>query len=151
MESRETMVKACEELGVKHVAAEMEVSTSVLYNQINDPNRTDLLKRFIDFCKATENDTTITWACEKLGGVFIPNKEISAEEIEAVSTAYVSKSVKEFGDVITVIGEAIQDGEITANEALKIKKEWEDLKRLLEGFVHVCIDMHEKKLTGKSF
>lgn len=148
MDSREIMIKACKELGTKHVASEMGVSTSVLYNQMNDPNRTDLLKRFVDFCEASESDAPIKWACEKLNGVFVPNRDVSVEELEAVTTTYVSRSVKEFGDVITVMGEAIHDGVITESEALTIKKEWEELKALLESFVHVCLGKHQNKRKG---
>ncbi len=149
MDSRGTMKAACDNVGIKCVADKMGVSSSVLYNQMNEDKRIDLLKRFVDFCEATESDIPIKWACEKLGGVFVPNKEVSDEELGAVTTTYVSKSVKEFGDVITVMGEAIEDGVITENEALKIKKEWDELKTLLESFVHVCLNKRSEKLKRK--
>ena len=76
MDSKEAMRVACKDVGVKNVAAAIEVSPTGLYNQINDPERNDILNKFVDFNNACENDIAIRWACEELNGIFITNPDL---------------------------------------------------------------------------
>lgn len=51
---------------------------------------------------------------------------------------YIPSALKEFSDVIKVISEALKDNSISQAEATKIRKEWEELKIILETFVLRC-------------
>jgi len=91
----------------------------------------------VDFVDATGSDLGVEWACEELGGCFVRNPEVSVTRGKRAGD-YVSTTVKEFGDVLKEIGESLGDGRVTKEEAARIRKEWEGLKRLLEAFVLSC-------------
>jgi hypothetical protein len=137
MDSKEAMKLACKQVGVKNVAAAIGVSPTALYNQINDSAKKDLLMKFVDFTAACEDDTPIIWASEALDGIFVKNPNIQVEAQNTLSTC-VPTSLKEFSDVIKEISEAMQDGKVSKEEAVKIRKEWEELKVVLESFVLAC-------------
>jgi hypothetical protein len=137
MNSKEAMKTACSRIGIKVVAEALGVSSSAIYNQINDESKNDILQKFVDFVSACEDDTPIEWACEQLNGVFVKNPDLMVKNTDIVQN-YVPNSLKEFSEVIREIGIAMADGKVTADEAERIRKEWEDLKRLLETFVLAC-------------
>jgi len=137
MNSKDAMRSACKEAGVKIIAENMSLSPTAIYNQINDDDKNDILARFVDFANACGNDIPIAWACEELNGMFVRNPHIRATR-EQFENDCVSDALKEFSDVIKEIGSAMADGKITKDEAQGIRKEWEELKRLLEAFVLAC-------------
>ncbi|MCK5845661.1 MAG: hypothetical protein KAG97_13190, partial [Victivallales bacterium] len=57
---------------------------------------------------------------------------------ENVDPDCVPEALKEFGDVIKVIGSALSDGCVTRKEAEIIRREWDELKMLLETYVLSC-------------
>lgn len=65
MDSKEAMKKACKDIGVQEVASCLGLSKTALYNQINDPDRQDILQKFIEFNDACENDISLKWVCEE--------------------------------------------------------------------------------------
>ena len=136
MNSKEAMREACEELGIKAVADALEISPSAIYNQINDETKKDILGRFVDFVNACGNDVAIQWACGELNGFFVPNPETRVAE--RIDPDCVPEALKEFGDVIKVIGDAMRDGKVTRKEAEGIRREWDELKVLLETYVLSC-------------
>ena len=134
MNSKETMKAACQRVGVKTVAESLGLSPTAIYNQINDKHKTDILQKFINFTVACEDDKPIRWACEELNGIFIKNPQVQVQDDKKVYDC-VPQVLKEFSDVIREIGTAMADGVVSAEEAVKIRKEWEELKALLESFV----------------
>ena len=134
MNSKEAMKAACQQAGVKTVAESLGLSPTAIYNQINDINKTDILQKFVDFTTACEDDTPIRWACEELNGIFVKNPQVKVQNDKKVYDC-VPQVLKEFSDVIREIGTAMADGRVSAEEAVKIRKEWEELKTLLESFV----------------
>jgi phage portal protein BeeE len=136
MNSKETMKLAAKQTGVKEIAQALGVAPSTLYNQMNDEDKVDILQRFVDFSNLCANDVAISWACEQLGGSFTPNLKI--DNYQTAASECVARSLKEFSDVIRAIGDAIADGKITLEEAESIRKEWQDLKSLMESFVLAC-------------
>lgn len=144
MDSKEAMKKAVKQTGVKEVAASMNMSASTLYNQMNDEDKTDILQRFTDFATLCSNDIAIQWACEQLGGTFVPNIKTQPDK-ELCARDCISRSLQEFADVMKAIGSAIADDSISKAEAADIRKEWEEVKSLLEGFVFACeLGYHQK-------
>ncbi len=137
MDSKEAMKQSCQKVGVKTIAEALGLSATAIYNQINDDSKNDILQRFVDFTTACEDDTPIRWASEELNGVFIKNPDLTVNKDDIMRNC-VSNSLKEFSDVIKEIGEALQDKKVTSDEAQKIRKEWEELKVLLETFVLAC-------------
>jgi hypothetical protein len=46
--------------------------------------------------------------------------------------------VREFADLLTVIAVASADSKVTQAEAKQIRRRWEDLKSVAEGFIHAA-------------
>ncbi len=134
MNSKDAMREACKDVGIREIAEVLEMSPSNFYNQINDPNRKDLLSKFVDFCNACENDKAIAWASEELNGTFVKNPDISHPKLQDPNEC-ISTSLKEFGDIVREINLAAKDQKISKEETASIRKEWEELKVVMESFV----------------
>ena len=137
MNSKEALKLACDERGVKEIAENLKISSTAIYNQINDPDKNDILNKFVDFVNACGNDIPIQWAAAELNGIFLKNPDIEAKK-EEIRQRYVPEALQEFGNVIKEIGEAMADGKVTPEEAESIRREWDKLKILLETFVLAC-------------
>ncbi len=137
MDSKEAMRRACENVGIKTVAESLGLSQTAIYNQINDEHRKDILAKFVDFVNACGDDSPMVWACEQLNGMFIRNPEVTVDRFQNANQC-VSDTLREFSDVIKEISIALQDNKVTRDEADRIRKEWEELKLLLESFVLAC-------------
>lgn len=137
MNSKEAMKAACDKVGVKQVASVLGISPTAIYNQINDPEKKDLFQRFAEFVDACESDLPINWICEEFNGYYVKNPDVLAKNNEEAQN-YITSTVKEFGDVLQEVGSALSDGKVTKVEAGKIRKEWEELKCMLESFVLAC-------------
>ena len=49
------------------------------------------------------------------------------------------KILQEFSDLLDAVSSSVEnDGDIDAKEAKRIRREWEDLKRITESFVVAC-------------
>jgi hypothetical protein len=137
MNSKEALKKSCEERGVKEIAENLKISSTAIYNQINNPDKNDILSKFVDFANACGNDIPIQWVCEQLNGIYIKNPDVVAKH-DSMTPPYVPEALKEFSDVIRAISDAMDDETITVEEAATIRKEWEELKVVLERFVLAC-------------
>ncbi len=137
MNSKEALKKSCKKRGVKEIAESLKISPTAIYNQINDPDKSDILNRFVDFTNACENDIPVEWVSEQLNGIFVRNPNVIAKH-DSMTPSYVPAALKEFSDVIREISNAMIDEKITPDEAEKIRKEWDELKIVLERFVLAC-------------
>ena len=137
MDSKEALKLACDERGVKEIAENLSISPTAIYNQINDPDKNDILNKFVDFVNACGNDVAIQWASSELNGIFLKNPDIAAKK-EEIKRTYIPEALQDFGNVIKEIGEAMEDGKVTAEEAEGIRQQWDKLKVLLETFVLAC-------------
>ena len=137
MNSKEALKKSCEDRGVKEIAESLKISPTAIYNQINDPKKNDILNKFVDFANACENNIPVEWVAEQLNGVFVRNPNVVAKH-DSMTPPYIPAALKEFSDVIREISNAMLDEKITPEEAAKIRKEWDELKIILERFVLAC-------------
>lgn len=137
MNSKQALKLSCQDRGVKDIAECLSISPTAIYNQINDPDKNDILNKFVDFVNACGNDIPIQWAAAELNGIFLKNPDIEAKKDE-INQTYVPEALQNFGNVIKEIGQAMEDGKVTLEEAEKIRKEWDKLKILLETFVLAC-------------
>ena len=137
MNSKQALKLACQDRGIKDIAECLSISPTAIYNQINDPGKNDILNKFVDFVNACGNDIPIQWAASELNGIFLKNPDIEAKKDE-INQTYVPEALQDFGNVIKEIGQAMEDGKVTLEEAEKIREEWDKLKVLLETFVLAC-------------
>ena len=83
----------------------------------------------------TGNLKPLEWLCERADGFFVSNGAIDLSESE-YSLNHTQQIVKEFGDLLHAISDGLkEDRVVDQEEAARIRKEWEDLKRAGEAFV----------------
>jgi hypothetical protein len=144
MKSHEVLKQAMSAVGVKAIAAEMNLSTSLLYKwcQPKDtpdaPGAENPLDRLLKICQLTGSDRPVRWLCEQTGGYYsanpVPGNNRSLPLINATRSI-----LKEFTQLLDAVSESFEnDGNISRREADRIRREWEDLKSLAESFVHAC-------------
>lgn len=144
MNSHEVLKKSVGDMGVKSVAADLGLSTSLIYKwcQPSDSkdasgadNPLDRLARIVDL---TQDIGPIAWLCQRAGGYFVSNAPIRRDEAVPLLQA-TRRIVREFSGLLDVLTESVQnDGRIDLSEAEKIRAEWEELKSVAESFVASC-------------
>lgn len=142
MESHEVLRDAIHASGVKAVAADMNVSSSLVYKWCQphySGGADNPLDRLNSLCDITSSDKPLEWICEKRNGYFVKNETISPSDATETTMLEATQNIlKEFSDLLEAISRSTADGKITEAEARTIRREWEDLKRLAEGFTSSC-------------
>lgn len=147
MESWDVLREATESVGVKAVAAQLQLSSALVYKWCQEPpshgpegsgalNPLDRVKRLYQL---TQDPRIINWLCSAAGGFFVqnPQQEPSAAEEQLLGTT--QHVVRDFGQLLTDISRSIEnDGVITTSEAETIRQAWEKLKSQAERFVVAC-------------
>jgi len=146
MESYEVLKEAIGKVGAKSVASDMGLSPSLIYKwcQPKDDEGSsgadNPLDRLAKVYECTGDTRIAQWMCEKMDGYFVANER--QDKYKEVPLIQATQSIlHEFSDLLRVVSESIEnDGLITGDEAVKIRKEWEELKSITEGFVRACED-----------
>ena len=149
--SHEVLKKSVSDLGVKSVASDLGLSTSLIYkwcqpNDSEDASGADNpLDRLASIYELTGDRGPVEWLCRQADGYFVEN--VPTEDIERIPLLHMTRRiVREFSELLDVLTESIEnDGKIDLDEAAKIRKEWEELKSSAESFVSSC----EKGLYNK--
>lgn len=143
MKSHEIMKDVLSDPGVKSVAADMNLSTSLLYKWSQDQDSEDSsgadspLDRLIKLYEITGDDRLVRWLCQQTDGFYSPNPR---PHKTAPPLLQATQSIlREFSELLEAVSSSSADnGEIDTKEATAIRKEWEDLKSLAETFVSAC-------------
>jgi hypothetical protein len=138
------MKKSVSDLGVKSVASDLGLSTSLIYKWCQPTNSDDAsgaenpLDRLARVYELTGDRGPIEWLCRKADGYFVEN--VPTQEVDAIPMLHMTRRiVREFSDLLDVLTESIEnDGKIDCDEAVKIRVEWEALKSSAESFTHAC-------------
>ena len=140
MESYKVIKKAINEIGVKSIAHDMGLSSSLIYKWCQSEysgGADNPLDRLVKLYKLTGSKEIIYWVCEQAGGFFIENQ--NQEDISEELLKTTQKILKEFSELLNAISlSTADDGIIDKGEAKNIRSEWEDLKRVTEAFVSAC-------------
>ena len=130
--------------GVKIVASELKVSSSLIYKWCQEKdldsgagadNPLDRLNKLI---AVTEDESPIHWLCQSSGGFYVPNPQEEQGSHSPVLGA-TQELVSEFSELLGAVSASFHnDGQIDESEAKQIRKEWEDLKSMAEQFVRSC-------------
>ena len=143
MKSHEVLKDCIQAKGVKAVASDLKLSTSLIYKWCQEPsldsganNPLDRVKLLLE---STKSEALIHWLCREFGGFFVSNPKLEAPK-EGVPALMATQSLlREFSDILSEVTKSLaDDNEISKPEANKIRKEWEDLKTLAESFVVAC-------------
>lgn len=144
MNSYEVLKKSVGELGVKSVASDLGLSTSLIYKWCQPSDSADAsgadnpLDRLARMHELTQDTGPIEWLCQKADGYFVPN--VATKDIDAIPLLHMTRRiVREFSDLLDVLTASIEDdGVIDLKEADSIRAEWENLKSSAESFVSAC-------------
>lgn len=145
MQSHEVLKEVLKQTSAKQIAADMGLSLSLIYKWTEAPagdagsGASNPLDRIDQLLKSTGDRRIAQWVCERAGGFFIANPnpaELKPHPYEIIPMT--NNIVQEFADMLAVIALASADSKITKDEAKQIRRRWEDLKSVTEGFVHTA-------------
>jgi transposase-like protein len=145
MDSHDILKKAFQPMGVKSIAHDMNLSSSLLYKwcQPNEDSGSDSgadnpLDRLNRIRELTGEIGPIVWLCEQAGGFYVANPPLGNKEILPIVAA-TQRLLNEFSDMLAAVSESLEnDTVIDVDEARKIRREWEQLKHSGESFVTAC-------------
>jgi hypothetical protein len=147
VKSWEVLREAADRIGVKALAARLNLSTALVYKWCQEPPKDDPsgsgarnpLDRLREICDATEDPNVINWLCNAAQGFFVKNPVVTPGETEEQLLNTTQRVVEDFGDLLVTVGRSIEDdGQISHGEADHIRRAWETLKTKAECFVVAC-------------
>ena len=140
MQSHELLKEVLKKTSAKQIAAEMGLSLSLIYKWTESPDdgagsgAHNPLDRIEQLLRITGDIRIAQWVCELAGGFFITNAKVKPDVQQLIPST--NSIVQEFADMLGVIAVAASDSAISKDEAKAIRRRWEDLKSVTEGFVH---------------
>lgn len=144
MESYEVLRDAIHPIGVKAVASQTRLSTSLVYKWCqakDDPEASGVdnpLDRILKLIQVTGSTAPIHWLCQRNNGFFVENP-IRGESENTPALLAAQKLLSEFSELLGVVSQSFErDSSIDAKEAARIRAEWEQLKTVAERFVVAC-------------
>jgi len=140
MESHELLREVFDKKPAKEISGDLDLSTSMVYKwaqpAANEGGIGNPLDRIEALYRSTGDQRIIQWICQRAGGFFILNPQKIPHPHYLIPAT--NQIVQEFADLLQVVAVAAADNKITAAEAKEIRKRWEDLKSVTEGFVDSC-------------
>ena len=139
MHSHEVMKDVLKRTSAKQIAADMGLSLSLIYKWA-EPAEDDAgsgasspLDRVGQLIRITKDPRIAQWVCEQAGGFFIRNPSLMPTNQPLIPIT--NDIVQEFADMLATIAISSSDNVITKDEAKNIRRRWEELKTVTEGFV----------------
>jgi hypothetical protein len=139
MQSHELLKEVLKRTSAKQISADMGLSLSLIYKWAEPPDdgagsgAYNPLDRIEQLLRITNDERIAQWVCERSGGFFIHNPKAKPHPYQLIPST--NSIVQEFADMLGVIAVAASDNQITKEEAKAIRRRWEDLKSVTEGFV----------------
>ena len=139
MQSHELLKEVLKKTSAKQISADMGLSLSLIYKWAEPPQdetgsgANNPLDRIEQLLRITNDPRIAQWVCEQAGGFFIPNPKTKPHTVQLIP--FTNSIVQEFADMLGAIAVAAADNSISKDEARAIRRRWEDLKSVTEGFV----------------
>jgi len=139
MHSHEVMREVLKKTSAKQISADMGLSLSLIYKWAEPPEddsgsgASSPLDRVGQLLRITGDTRVAQWVCEQADGFYIRNPH-NLTPTENVIPA-TNGIIQEFADMLATIASASADSAITKEEARTIRRRWEELKTVTEGFV----------------
>ncbi len=141
MQSHEVMKEVLKRTSAKQISADMGLSLSLIYKWAEPPEddsgvgASSPLDRVGQLVRITGDVRVAQWVCEQANGFYIrnPQTEPAKDTLRATNDI-----VQEFADMLATIARASADNAITKEEAKTIRRRWEELKSVTEGFVRAA-------------
>lgn len=148
MKSHEVLRETVENVGVKQVAFDLRVSSSLVYKWCAAPGGEDRidasgarnpLDRVLQICASSRSRRPAEWLCAQLGGFFVENPHDESEDFDTEYLQHTQDLVRRFSKLLDVISTSIaSEGRVDAGEAADIRRQWRDLQSHGEAFVRSC-------------
>ena len=151
MPSHEILREAFEKVSPKEVSQSMGVSLSLVYKWAQPPagqgsgGIPNPLDRAAELIALLRNPALIKWLCRSAGGYFVRNPSHHADEEKGLVPVTI-EILQQFADLLGAITDAAADHKITKKETKIIRKHWDELKSIAEGFVRACEEGEFDKL-----
>ena len=142
MHSYELLREVFDKKAPKQVAADLNLSLSMVYKWAEPPNHAagsgtgNPLDRIEALLTSTGDHRLVQWVCQRAGGFFILNPKNTAHPHFLIPAT--NQIVQEFADLLAVIATAAANEKVSQAEAGEIRARWEELKTVTEGFVACC-------------
>ncbi len=142
MQSHELLKEVLKKTSAKQISGDMGLSLSLIYKWAEPPEdgtgsgANNPLDRIEQLLRITNDARIAQWVCERAGGFFITNPKNRPHDYSLIPST--NDIVQEFADMLGVIAVAAADNQISPTEAKAIRRRWEDLKSVTEGFVCHC-------------
>ncbi len=141
MKSHELLREVFATSNPKQIAEDLGLSLSMIYKWSEASGEglsgtTNPLDRVATLIRSTGRADLAQWVCEQAGGFYVRNsteKTASPALLEATHAL-----VQEVAEVLSVVSSAAIDNRINEIESKAIRRRWEKLKSLTEGFVRAC-------------
>ena len=144
MKSHEVIKESMESVGVKAIASDMNLSSSLLYkwcqpnDEVDENGTSNPLDRVAKIFEATGDENLLAWVCQQADGFFSPNPKLGEDAAESLF-ANTHRLVAEFSDLLREVSQSYdKDDEICKEDARRIRREWEELKGAGESIVKAC-------------
>jgi hypothetical protein len=142
MQAHEVMREVLKKTSAKQIAADMGLSLSLIYKWAEPPEddsgsgASSPLDRVGQLIKITHDVKLAQWVCEQAGGFYIRNPENLPPHQSLIPIT--NDIVQEFADMLATIAQSSADNLISKDEAKTIRRRWEELKSVTEGFVRAA-------------
>jgi len=139
MQSHEVLKEVLKKTSAKQISADMGLSLSLIYKWAEPPQdetgsgANNPLDRIEQLLRITNDPRIAQWVCERANGFYIANPKTKPNSAELIP--FTNSIVQEFADMLGAIAVAAADNTISKEEAKSIRRRWEDLKSVTEGFV----------------
>ncbi len=153
MHSHELLHEVLQKTSAKQIASDLNLSLSLIYkwaepsDDASGSGSTNPLDRIEALHNSTQDERIVQWVCERAGGFFIKNPKARWPHPYAVIPA-ANSIVQEFADLLSVIANSTGDNQVTVEESKAIRKRWEQLKSVTEGFVQGCEEGNFKSIPS---
>jgi hypothetical protein len=143
VEAHEILREALEKHSPKEVAAALGVSLSLVYKWAQPPECegagsgvTNPLERTAALIQLLRDPGLIRWLAQRAGGFFVRNPSHKGERVEL--TPAMNAIIQQFADLLGAISDSAVDHRISKKETQVIRRHWDELKTITEGFVRAC-------------
>lgn len=147
MKSWEVLRDAIERVGVKAVAARLNLSTAMVYKWCQEPSQDDVdasgalnpLDRLRTILEMTNDPRIANWLCNVADGFYVANPNVKPHEHDEQLLSATQRMVQDFSELLREVSRSVEnDGFILQDEAERIRQSWERLKGQAESFVIAC-------------
>jgi hypothetical protein len=142
MQAHEVMREVLKKISAKQISADMGLSLSLIYKWAEPPEddsgsgASSPLDRVGQLIKISQDTKIAQWVCEQAGGFYIRNPENLPPHQALIPIT--NDIVQEFADMLATIAQSSADNIISKDEAKTIRRRWEELKTVTEGFVRAA-------------